>query len=199
MAVRYYDPNGYFTNMPSNLGSSEAMEVAAGDTIKWTKCFPNYPASAGWVLSYSLRNAQSQIDISGAMITASGDCFAVSVAPTDSATWADGDYDYQAYVTNGADRYTVEVGRIRVLQNLATQATVDNRSHNQKMLDAIVSLLENRATADVDEYSIDNVHLKKMPVQDLETWRARYEYRVRVDRLRAGEALPSKSVGVQFV
>lgn len=199
MAVRYYDPNGYFANMPPNLTNTEAIEIAAGDTVKWSKVFSRYPASAGWALSYSLRNAQQSIEISGSVITPNGDAFDVLIPATDTAPWVDGYYDYQAYVTNvSGERYTVEVGRIRVLQNLAVLQNVDNRTHNQKMLDAITAVLENRATGDVDEYSIDNVHLKKIPVKDLEAWRARYAYRVRVDRLRDGEVLPSNSVGVAF-
>ena len=62
--------------------TTEPARVTAGDTIAWTKTLSDYPASAGWVLAYTLINAGAKITITAA---ASGDDHAVTVLAATSA------------------------------------------------------------------------------------------------------------------
>lgn len=212
MAVRYYDPNNYLARAGALMGGSSAiepLEITAGDVVTWRKSISGFPSSS-WMLSYSLRNADQQIDITQVTADADGTSFDVKVASADSSAWTPGDYVYQAYVTCTApvtlggqdyvvgDRLTIEQGKITILANLQAAQPFDNRSHNKIMLDAITAVLEGRATADVMEYTIGSRHLRKMAVMELEEWRGLYEQRVRIERQRAGEILPPKSVGVSF-
>jgi hypothetical protein len=73
--------------------------------------------------------------------------------------------------------YEVDRGTILFLPRYDQAAAYDDRSHARKMLDAIESLLESRASADVLEYTIGSRHLKKMSPKELTDWRDYYRAR----------------------
>lgn len=119
--------------------TTEPARVTAGDTIAWTKTLSDYPASAGWVLAYTLINAGAKITITAAD---SGDDHAVTVLAATSAGYTAATYTYQAVVTRAAERYTVGNGKMVVAPNLAAAATYDARSAARKTLDAVNTALE---------------------------------------------------------
>lgn len=120
--------------------TTEPGRVTAGDTVAWTKSLSDYPASAGWVLSYTLINSAAKITITA---TASGDDHAVSVAAATTASWAAGTYTWMAVVTKAAERYTLGTGSLVIAPNLAALSTSDTRTSGKKALDAVNTLLEN--------------------------------------------------------
>lgn len=113
---------------------TEPSRVTAGDTVTWLKSLADYPASTGWVLSYTFINASTKISISA---TASGADHLVSVTAATSAAWVAGTYTWIAVVTKAAERFTVGQGSIVVAPNLAAAATYDTRSVAQKALDQV--------------------------------------------------------------
>jgi hypothetical protein len=119
--------------------TTEPSRVTAGDTVTWQKSLSDYPATASWVLSYTLINSTSKISITAA---ASGSDHLVSVAAATTASWAAGTYTWLAVVTKAAERYTVGQGSITIAANLAAQATYDTRSTAKKALEAVNALLE---------------------------------------------------------
>jgi hypothetical protein len=121
------------------VASTEPTRVTAGDTVAWSKSLPDYPASAGWVLAYTLINSASKITFSS---TASGDEHAISVAAATTAAWAAGAYTWVATVTKAAERYTVGQGSITIAPNLAAATTYDTRSSARKTLDAVNTAME---------------------------------------------------------
>lgn len=148
-----------------DIPSSEPAAVQAGDTVKWQRTLSDYPASAGWVLSYRLINAAGKIDIG---TTAAGDDHLVSVTAVTSAAWTAGDYDWVAQVANSGERYTVGSGRITIRPDLAAQAAgYDTRSTAKKLLDAVEAVLANRATRADLEYEIAGRRMKSMAHADL--------------------------------
>lgn len=125
--------------MAIDIPTTEPARVRAGDTVTWRKSLADYPATAGWVLSYRLINAAGKIDI---VATASGADHLVSVAKAATANYTAGDYTLLAWVDNGTERVTLDPGRLTVLPNLAAQtAGYDARSAAKKMLDAIDAAL----------------------------------------------------------
>ena len=42
--------------------TTEPASLQAGDTLRWQRTLPDYPASEGWVLSYRLINAQGKLE-----------------------------------------------------------------------------------------------------------------------------------------
>ena len=97
---------------------------------------------------------------------------------------------------------TLQSGRIEILPDL-TQATsvTDLRSHVKKVLDAIESLLEGKASADILGYSIAGRSISKMNPTELIEWRDLYrvDYQREIDAEKLAKGLDSgRRVGVRF-
>lgn len=119
--------------------TSEPSRVTAGDTVTFIKSLPDYPATASWVLSYTLINASTKITFTA---SASGADHLVTVAAATTAVWAAGTYTWLAVVTKALERYTVGQGSIVISPNLAAASTFDTRSNAKKTLDAVNTALE---------------------------------------------------------
>ena len=158
--------------MATDIASKEPETFRAGDTVKWTRSLDCYKASDGWTLKYSFRGTSGTIDITS---SADGDEHLIALTPTTTAAYTSGFYDVQGYVEKGSDRYTVWTSRIEVLVDLAAAgSSYDGRSHVKKTLDAIEAVLENRATKDIEESTIEGVMLKRIPHESLLTFRSKY-------------------------
>lgn len=181
----------------ADIPTTEPLELRAGDTWQWTRSLADYPASAGWSLAYVLINATAKISISA---SASGDDHAVTIAAATTASYFSGSYDWLARVSKAGQVFTVGSGRITVLPSLAA-STADLRTHARKVLEAIESVLEGRASQDVLEYQIAGRSLRRIPVTDLLVLRDRYRAEVaREDAAnRVANGLPdSRRVFVRF-
>jgi hypothetical protein len=119
--------------------TTEPARVTAGDTIAWLKSLPDYPASAGWVLTYTLINQTTKYTLAA---SASGDDHLVSVSAATSAGWTSGLYTWSATVAKGSERQTVAGGLLTVAADLASATTFDARTSTRKALDAVNLALE---------------------------------------------------------
>ena len=119
--------------------TTEPSRVTAGDTITWLKSLTDYPASGGWVLSYTLINSAAKITATAA---ASGADHLVTISAATSAVYTPATYTWHAAVTRGAERYTVGTGAIVIAPNLAAATTYDTRSSAKKALEAVNLALE---------------------------------------------------------
>lgn len=169
--------------MTAPIPTTEPASVNAGDTVKWLKSLPDYLASDGWTLSYTLINAGSKISITS---TAQGTDHLVNVSNTTSAAWAAGTYDYRAQASKASEVYTVGSGRI-VVKPAFSAATLDARSQVRKTLEAIEATLEGRASSATAEYQIAGRQLKYIPISELLVLR---------DRLRADVAREDSAAAV---
>lgn len=120
----------------------EPLSARAGDTWRWERSLPDYPAP-GWSLIYTLYGPAGVVHLTA---VASGTAHRVALAPAVTGTYAAGRYDWIAHVTDGTDRLQVGSGAIQVLPDLRTATTADGRSHARKMLAAIEATLEGRAS-----------------------------------------------------
>ena len=174
--------------------TTEPTTVTAGDTVAWTKTIADYPASAGWSLSYTLINALAKITINA---SAAGDDHAVSVDAATSTGWAAGDYNWQSTVSKGAERHTVGSGRITVGKSFAAQTPLDTRSTARAMLEALeacyLAYLEN-GQGHVAEYNVAGRTMKFRNAaeiwQQIEKLKREVAAEDRAARLAAG--LPSR-------
>jgi hypothetical protein len=119
--------------------TTEPSRVTAGDTITWLKSLADYPASAGWVLTYTLINNSAKITITA---TASGADHLVNVSAATSAAYTVGLFTWVAAVAQGSERYTVGQGSVTIAPNLAAASTYDTRSSAKKALEAVNLALE---------------------------------------------------------
>lgn len=151
--------------------TTEPTSIIAGDSVTWKKTLADFPASAGWVLSYALRGPAA-IDIIAA---AEGDDHLVSKAPDVTTLWAAGFYAWTAIVTLAGQRYTVDQGNVEILADPVTATgVVDQRPHCKRVLDAIEAVLEGKASRDQQEYEIDGVRISRMDIDKLLRWRSTY-------------------------
>lgn len=179
------------------IPTTEPTTVNAGDTIRWTKTLPDYPASAGWVLTYTLLNAASKVTITA---TASGSDHAVNVSAATSATWTAGDYAWRAQVALAGDVFTVGEGRITVAPSFGA-ATLDTRSSARRALEAVEAYLADPSNLTAAKYMIAGRSLDRFPLPDLWAHRDRLRFEVaREDAAtRAAAGLPdNRRVFVRF-
>jgi len=156
----------------ADVATIEPVKLRAGDTLKWDKTLDDYPANDSWVLKYAFRGSPGTFDITAG---STGADHSVSIAPTITAAYPSGIYDVLGFVEKGTDRYTIYTGRIEVLADLeAAGSSYDGRTHVKKTLDAIEATLENRASKEILESSIEGVSIKRIPHEDLLAMRSKY-------------------------
>lgn len=170
--------------------TTEPASLVAGDTAKWLKTLRDAPASAGWVLTYTLINASAKITFSA---SASGDDHLVNVAAATTAAWAAGSYAWRATVALTGEVYTVASGTITVEPAFGA-ATLDNRSHARKVLANISAYLENANNLTAARYQIAGRELQRISIAELLTLRDRYRAEVAREDAAANLArgLPDK-------
>ena len=176
--------------------TTEPSTIVAGDTAKWLRSLDDYPATAGWVLTYTLVSVAQRYTFSAA---ASGTDHLVTVAATTTAAWVAGSYSWRAQATKAGEVYTVGSGTLTVKPSF--EAATDGRSHARKTLDAIESVIEGRATSEVSDYTIGGRQLRYIEVPQLLALRDRYRAEVlREDAAqRAAAGLPDqRRVFVRF-
>jgi hypothetical protein len=172
--------------MAASIPTVEPEQITVGDTIKWTKSLSDYPASEGWTLSYTFVNSSGTFSVTS---TADGDDHAVSVSSTTSSSYTAGTYSWQSYATSSSERHQVDAGTIILNPNFADGAT-DSRSHAKKVLDAIESVIEGRASEDAAAMSIAGRSITKMTLEEListrSKYRAEYNRELRAERIAQG-------------
>ena len=174
----------------TDLARETAPEkIVAGDRLifKRTDLGTDY-ANGSYTLKYSARlegTGSTEIEITA---SASGDDYLVQVNSLTTASYVAGTYQWQAYITRNSDsqRLTIDQGSWEVVAN-RDAATTDPRSHPRIMVEKIESILEGRAGADVNSYSINGRSLTKIPIPELMEFRSKYkaEYLREVRRERA--------------
>ena len=186
--------------MTAEILTTEPVSFIAGDTVKWTLSLSDYLPADGWVLSYAFVMSGDQQTVSA---TDNGDgSHLVTITAAESVDYKVGIYRWQAYVTKGAERYKVREGRVEVKPNFATQSSgYDGRSHVKKVLEALQSMIEGKATKDQMSYTIANRSIERMPVEDLIKWKNHYE-RLYQNELKAENlangGVPGNRVMVRF-
>lgn len=169
--------------MPTSIPTTEPLALRAGDSATWRISLCDYPAGAGWVLSYALLSASApKITFAAA---ADGDDHLVTLTAATTATWAAARYSMMATVSDGTDRATVRLADIVVLPDLTAAANYDGRSHARKMLEAIEAAIEARATneqLDLIELTINisgaSSHTSKRDRAALLEYRSKYRAEV---------------------
>lgn len=162
--------------MAGETPSITPSDIRAGDTAKWRREFDDYLATEGWVLGYTLVGAGAVYSVTA---VADGSDFTVDVPAATTAGWLPGAYRLHEYVSRGAERYTVSVGTLRVLQNLASLTSgADLRTHARKVLDSIEAWLESQAPV-AGAVEIAGRKIAHYPITDLLALRDRYRAEVR--------------------
>ena len=181
----------------ATVPSIEPQTIRAGDLISWSKSLQDYPANAGWSLTYTLINADTKITINA---SASGADHLVSVDAATSAAYAAGSYTWMARVTNDAEIYTVAVGSLTIQPNLAALTTFDGRSHAKVMVEAIEAAIQGRASSVQLRMAINNRSIEYLSPTELIKWLSFYRAEVakeaQAETIRKTGANP-RNIGVR--
>ncbi len=138
--------------MAVTIPTVEPLVFTAGETVKWSKSFADYPASEG-TLAYYFVNSTDNFQQSTS--TADGDTFDLVITAADSGTIASGSYAWQArYTETATSEETVLVSGTVVVKPEFGVADYDYRSTAQTSLDAINVVIEGLAALDTDSLSI---------------------------------------------
>ena len=160
----------------TNYPETEPTQIIAGDRAAWkrTDLGTDY-APASYSLKYSARledSGSTEIEITA---SESGSDYIIEVGQSTTTAYTAGVYHWQAYITRTSDseRVTVDSGTWEIKAN-RDAATSDPRNHVKKVLDAIESVIEGRASKDQESYSIQGRALSRTPIADLITLRDKY-------------------------
>ena len=169
-------------------------ELRAGDTLSWRRNLPEYLASAGWALTYTLVGSTTVYSFASAP---SGDAHSVTVAASVSGQWEPGGYRLVEAATRALERVTLIDRFARVLPDLAAaMAGADVRTHAEKVLASIEAYLEGKA-AWAAGLELAGRKLSEYPIADL--LKLRDTYRAEVGRERQVAAgLPPTRILTRF-
>lgn len=179
---------------PANSPTREPLEVVVGDFIQWRRTdlssdYPNNLYTATYVARITGGGA-TEIQVTG---TAYENDYLFSATSAESAGFKPGYYHWQLEVVRNSDsqRIVVDRGTFTAIVDLDVNNS-DPRTHAEVMVAKIESVLENRADADVDSYSIEGRSLSKNPIEKLTYWRDYYKRELnmekRKERIRRGKS-----------
>jgi hypothetical protein len=109
--------------MAAPIPTIEPTTAVAGDTISWTRAFPDYPANQSWILTYAFRLQDGSAPIQTVTATTFNVTdFAATILAAESAIMPYGAWAWAAYVTKAAERHSVGSGTLQLQPNLAKVA-----------------------------------------------------------------------------
>lgn len=177
--------------MAADIPSNEPLEFVAGDTVKWYKSLADYTPQDGWTLKY--RIVGGTIDLTKTADASSGTWLTTIDAADTAAIVADTTCRMIGWVEQGTEKWTVFDDYVRVKPNLRTATATNLKTHEVRTLEAIESVIEGRATADLEQYQVNGRAVTKIPMTEL--FQLRGMYRAIVWRQQnPGASFPSHAV-----
>ncbi len=181
----------------------EPFSIAAGETVLFERRLPDYPASQGWAITYSMRGQIAAIEFTS---VADGDSHSVNVPAATTATWAVGEYILAGVVINAAgsvadgiaagETHQIYYGALTVTQNVAAApGNAPETTHYQRMVSALQQVMEGKALHDIKTSRIEMTMIERIDPKDYADFYAKY-YRLRqneIDDQRAKNGQPSRN------
>lgn len=172
---------------------SVPVDLVQGTTAEWEVTNSDYPASAGYELTYVFKSSRQSVTVTGAN---SSGTWTVTLTKAITADMLAGGFGWQAFLTHtsGSPRYTIASGFINILPDYAaTQIPpLDPRSYARRRLEALNELL------------IDVPFLRTLSpeqIEGIERVRKQSEWDVKrendAEKLRAG-GYPTRKILTRF-
>lgn len=149
-----------------SIPSVVPSEFRAGDTVRFTRQFGDYPVADSWAAKLTISGA-SKASVDG---TTSGSEFLFTLTAVLTAQLQPGTYTYAITVTLAGARYTVEEGVLAVRPDVQASTAGSLQSHDEKVLALLEAELEARAASDHTEYQVDGRSLKRESIETLTAW-----------------------------
>lgn len=153
----------------------EPSVIVAGDNVQWTRVFDDYDP-VNYTLSYALMPTSGTVIKIAAGNYGDNKTFLVNVAGATTEAWAANKYLWQAYITDGSgNRTTLFTGRLEIKADFNTAAVADYRSTVQITLENLYAVIQGKANADQQSYTIRGRSLSRMQPKELLDWLDFYE------------------------
>lgn len=170
--------------------------ITQGDSAEWSITLDDYPASAGWVLSYAMVKDGAMIAVSSSV---DGDKHKITCTTTQTSAWAPGVYLWTATVSKDLARRTITQGMIEILPDLSQMTDGgDLRSHVKRTLDALESAIERHAETGTITSSIGGRSTTWRSYEELLALRIRYRAEYNRELVKAGLRKPQNLVLTRF-
>lgn len=171
------------------MSTMHIPQLRAGDSASFSV---SLQSEAGRTVRLIL-TGPGQITITTAENESAPGVFDVTLTSATTSTYQAGSYRAHAVSELDGDRRTVCAVDVEILPDVTAVATpIDQRSHAQRMLEAIKARLEGRITADAESYSIRGRSLSRIPMAELMRLRDQYAADVHRERVAAGLASPNR-------
>lgn len=179
----------------TTIPEHEPQYLTSGLTWQWRKSLTEYPASAGWTVSYLFSGPAGGFEV---VAVADGDGHAVNESAAATATRPAGEYRVAGVARKGDDAFGFFTGAITVAA--LPNASGATQTSDERILAAVTASLEGRLTGSgYEEVTVDGTHVKHIPVAELEKIRSRYQMRCAAARARAAGAGNPFGVQIQTV
>ena len=168
--------------MAYQIPESEPREWIAGDSWKWNKTLPDFPAGAGWQLSYYFRGETDyDADWASDVTSPTGeDGYEVRIDESNTGL-APGAYTLWGRVTDGTDVHTAVEIKINVISSPET--AVDSKTFNATCLDAVEARITGTAlSTEQKRIKINGREIERFEMGELEQLRAHYQHLVQLER-----------------
>jgi len=177
----------------NNAPEGAPNEIVVGDFIQWKRSdlvadYPLATHSAEYVARIT-GGGSSEIKLAA---TETDGTYLFTVDSATSADFNVGYYHWQLEITETAsgNRIVVDRGSFTAIADLDVN-NADPRSHAEIMIGKLESLLQGKADADVESYSINGRSLNKLSPKELLEWRdyyrAEFANEKRKERIKLGK------------
>ncbi len=139
----------------------------AGDKLVFEQSFSLYTPDF-YSLKYIFINASGKIEVVADKDLVNNK-FTVSLSSVDTAAYVAGEYKvyYILEEISTTNTETYELNRIEIKESISSLGNKVITTHNEKVLESIKAVIEDRATYDQMSYSINGRSLSRMPIKDL--------------------------------
>lgn len=160
--------------MAPSIPSVVPEVIRAGDTVRFTRNYGDFPVADGWALRFTLAGASKK----GVDATTSGADFLVTLTAADTQDLQPGTYTCALHASLSGARYTAEEWVLEVKPNVEQATAGALQSHDERTLALIEAELEARAASDHTEYTVDGRSLKREAIETLTAWAAKLRGRI---------------------
>lgn len=168
--------------------------LLAGDSYTLTLTTPDYPASAGWTLTFAVAGPSVDTWTSAA----SGDAHVITLPAADTAALLPGGYQSTLRASKGATVTTITRGTCAVEADVVTAAVGALETWAEKTLAIIEAVLANTATDAMKMYMIGGRQVMTHTLPELMALRAQLRTEVQMTKTRTfGTPLRFDVVGLR--
>tara|TARA_S200002703_G_scaffold156269_1_gene161580 strand:+ start:3559 stop:4125 length:567 start_codon:yes stop_codon:yes gene_type:complete len=177
--------------MSTNVLDEPPKKFHAGETLCFDFSALDYSAGASWELSWYLKGDSQSSWAWGSEVAANGNAFRTTVSAATTAAIGAGKYWLKGVVEKAGEKHLVYDGSMVVSPDpTLVDGSYDERSHAEKVVEALESVIEGRATRSEASYSFSGPISRTIefsPMEDLIKARNRYRREVNNEKRAKGE------------